>query len=164
MGTVVANQAPVVTVELKAAAVQNLLSFLSNDQVAALERKAASLEPEIQESMRQDFPDMPPAVQYMLRRSAKEANSFLASKLRPIWVGNLSLHVPALVSKDDSSRKEAERACGKIIDTFPDIKETVKVLVAVKLRLYRATTNPLAVSQAIEQVCKIARIKPETLN
>jgi len=138
--------------------------FLNADQIAALERKMATLPVEVQQVMRTNFPDLPPVVQYILRQMTREANNALASKLRPAWIAQLTMYVPTLVSKDETVRKDAERSVNRIIEEIPDAKELVKVLVAVKLRLFRSTTNPLATADAISQACKIAGIKPETLN
>jgi hypothetical protein len=138
--------------------------YLNDDQIAAIERKMAALPPEVQEVLRNSIPDMPPVIQYILRQIRKEANNALASKLRPAWIAHLTMVVPTLVSKDDTVRKDAERTTAKTVEEIPDVKELVKVLVAVKMRLYRATTNPLATADAIAQACKIAGIKPETLN
>jgi len=139
-------------------------THLSDDQSAALERKMAALPVEVQEVMRTNFPNLPSVMQYILRQVRREANNALASKLRPAWIAQLTMYVPTLVSKDETVCKDAERAVNRIVEEIPDAKELVKVLVAVKLRLFRSTTNPLATADAVAQACKIVGIKPETLN
>lgn len=142
---------------------RSIVDLLDSDQQAALVLKAAMLPEEVQANMKALAPNLSPVEQYLLRQARKEANSALASKLRPGWIMLLALYAPTLTSKDELVRKDAEKRISAINDEIPDIKESIKVLKAVKGRLLMKSTNPTDTTNAIEQACKIFSVKPETL-
>lgn len=142
----------------------NTLQYLTPEQVAALERKAAMLPVEVIQTMAAKAPEGSSlAEQYVLRQITREANNTLAAQLRPTWIASLMLYIPTLTAKDEHVRKNAESAVASIADEISDAKEVVKVLGTVRARLVGRTSNPQSAIDAITQACKIFNIKPETL-
>ena len=121
----------------------SLLSYLNGDQLGALEKKYAALPVEIQQAMRQTYPSVSsPVEMYILRQLRREANSFLASKLRTGWIAQLVMFVPDLVNNNDATRKAAEHRIANLADEISDVKEMAKTLKAVKVRLDYSSTTP----------------------
>jgi hypothetical protein len=142
----------------------NTVSLLTTEQVSAIERKAAMLPIEVIEDMASKAPEGASlAEQYVLRQIRREANNTLAAQLRPTWIATLLMYVPTLTAKDENVRKNAERTVLGISEEITDMKETVKVLTAVRAKMLGRSTNPQAVIDAVAQACKIFNIKPETL-
>lgn len=138
-----------------------ILAHLDNDQIAALERKAALLPSEVQESMRVDGLSI--AEQYILRQMRKEANNALASKLRPVWIMQVKMYAVTLNSKDENLRKNSEKVIAKLADEIGEPKEVIKVLTAVRTQLLNATSDIAGVVENVATACKIFGVKPESL-
>lgn len=137
----------------------SVTDFLTSEQSGALEMKYASLAPEIQHYMQEQYPTVTsPVTLYLIRQAVKEANSKLASNLRPGWITSVRLNVPALVSTDTTSKTEAFRRLRQIADELPDTKEAIKVLKSVKVQLDKSSTD-----ESIVKVCEIFGINPSSI-
>ena len=136
-----------------------VLSCLTGEQLGALEKKYSMLPVEIQESMRARFPNVSnPATLYLIRQSVREANNFLASKLRAGWIAQLVTFVPDLTNSVEPTRKSSEHRIRNLADEIEDVKEVVKTLKAVKVKLDRSSKSP-----DILAACTIFGISPSTI-
>lgn len=137
----------------------SLLGYLNGDQLGALEKKYAALPVEIQQAMRSTYPSVSSPVElYILRQLRREANSFLASKLRTGWIAQLVMFVPDLTNGNDATRKAAEHRVASLADEIADIKEMSKTLKAVKVRLDYSSSTP-----AMAKACVIFGLNPQVI-
>jgi hypothetical protein len=150
--------------EAQSVVVDNIFHYLSAEEVAALESKAAILAPEVQSAMREAAPGLSIAAQYMLRQAKREAEAQISRKYRDEWIMQLVLFVPTLNSSSEAVKKNAEQAVSRIAEEISTAKMAVAVLQSVKQKLLNKTSHFTEIEANMRIACKIFNVNLEALN
>ena len=135
----------------------SLLEHLSVEQQSALESKFNTLAQETRSEYNAKYPQLSVVARYVVRQMTKEANSKLASNLRPEWFRELGTQAAGLRSGNEEIRKYSEQRLVVLAVTF-DTKEAISLL-----KKYKNSKDMTSENEHIKQLCGIFEVSSSNL-
>jgi len=135
----------------------NVLDMLSVEQRGAIESKFNALPQEVRSAVAAKYPTLTTVGWYVIRQMVKEANSKLASNMRPIWFQKLQLNATSLKSGEPAIREYAHKQLVELAEEL-DSKESVTLL-----KKYKNTHDMTTKDAHIVQLAGIFGVSPSNL-